>query len=139
MIQQRFRIAAAAHLFGDLAATALAFFGAWALRFELEVVPLTKNPPDLGRYVELLPVALVLFPVVFYFHGLYRQRLYRARVDETVSVLLAVILGTVLLSGITSWYRPALAPGSLEYFTYSRQSPANPGGRRRRARHRHRL
>ncbi|MCJ7837919.1 MAG: sugar transferase, partial [Burkholderiales bacterium] len=32
----------------------------------------------------------------------------------------AVILGTVLLSGITSWYRPALAPGSLEYFTYSR-------------------
>ncbi len=120
MIQQRFRIAAAAHLFGDLAATALAFFGAWALRFELEVVPLTKTAPDLGRYVELLPVALVLFPVVFYFHGLYRQRLYRARVDETVSVLLAVILGTVLLSGITSWYRPALAPGSIEYFTYSR-------------------
>jgi FlaA1/EpsC-like NDP-sugar epimerase len=113
LIQQRFRIAAAAHLFGDLAATALAFFGAWALRFELEVVPLTKNPPDLGRYVELLPVALVLFPVVFYFHGLYRQRLYRARVDETVSVLLAVILGTVLLSGITSWYRPALSPGSI--------------------------
>jgi exopolysaccharide biosynthesis polyprenyl glycosylphosphotransferase len=120
LIQQRFRIAAAAHLFGDLAATALAFFGAWALRFELEVVPLTKTAPDLGRYVELLPVALVLFPVVFYFHGLYRQRLYRARVDETVSVLLAVILGTVLLSGITSWYRPALAPGSIEYFTYSR-------------------
>ncbi len=120
MIQQRFRIAAAAHLFGDLAATALAFFGAWALRFELEVVPLTKNAPDLWRYLELLPVALVLFPVVFYFHGLYRQRLYRARVDETVSVMLAVILGTVLLSGITSWYRPALAPGSIEYFTYSR-------------------
>ncbi|MEO8196322.1 MAG: undecaprenyl-phosphate glucose phosphotransferase [Thermoanaerobaculia bacterium] len=120
MIQKRFRIAAAAHLFGDLAATALAFFGAWALRFELEVVPLTKNPPDLGRYVELLPIALLLFPVVFYFHGLYRQRLYRARVDETVSVLLAVILGTVLLSGITSWYRPPLAPGSIEYFTYSR-------------------
>lgn len=120
MIHQRFRIAAAAHLFGDLAATLLAFFGAWALRFELEVVPLTKNAPDLARYVELLPIALLLFPVVFYFHGLYRQRLYRARVDETVSVMLAVILGTVLLSGITSWYRPALAPGSLEYFTYSR-------------------
>ena len=40
-----------------LAATALAFFGAWALRFELEVVPLTKNAPDLWRYLELLPVA----------------------------------------------------------------------------------
>ena len=120
MIQQRFRIAAALHLVGDAAATALAFFGAWALRFELEVVPLTKNPPDLSRYLDLLPVALLLFPVVFYFHGLYRQRLYRSRVDETVSVLLAVILATVLLSGLTSWYRPALVEGSLEYFTYSR-------------------
>jgi exopolysaccharide biosynthesis polyprenyl glycosylphosphotransferase len=118
--QQRARIAAALHLFGDLAATAIAFFGAWALRFELEVVPLTKNAPDLSRYLELLPIALVLFPVVFYFHGLYRERLYRSRVDETVSVLLAVILASVLLSGVMAWYRPAQSPGSLEYFTYSR-------------------
>jgi len=118
--QQRTRIAAAIHLFGDLAATAIAFFGAWALRFELELIPLTKNPPDLARYVELLPIALILFPIVFYFHGLYRQRLYRSRVDETVSVLLAVILASVLLSGIMAWYRPAQFPGSLEYFTYSR-------------------
>jgi exopolysaccharide biosynthesis polyprenyl glycosylphosphotransferase len=120
LIQQRARIASALHLFGDLAATAIAFFGAWALRFELEVVPLTKNAPGLERYLELLPIALFLFPFVFYFHGLYRQRLYRSRVDETVSVLLAVILGTVLLSGLISWYRPARVPGDIEYFTYSR-------------------
>jgi exopolysaccharide biosynthesis polyprenyl glycosylphosphotransferase len=120
LIQQRFRIAAAAHLFGDLAATTLAFFGAWALRFELEIVPITKGVPELSRYLDLLFFALLLFPVVFYFHGLYRQRLYRSRVDEAISVLLAVILGTVLLSGLTSWYRPALVPGSLDPFLYSR-------------------
>ncbi len=120
MIQQRHRIAAAVHLFGDLVATAIAFFGAWALRFQLEVVPITKGVPQLERYLDLLLFALALFPVVFYFHGLYRQRLYRARIDEAISVLLAVILGTVLLSGLTSWYRPALVPGSLDPFLYSR-------------------
>ncbi len=120
MIQQRVRIAAAAHLFGDLAATALAFFAAWTLRFELQVVPITRGIPELSRYLDLLYFALLLFPVVFYFHGLYRQRLYRARVDEAISVLLAVVLGTVLLSGLTSWYRPALSPGSLDPFLYSR-------------------
>ncbi len=120
MIQQRHRIAAAVHLAGDLVATAIAFFGAWALRFKLEVVPLTKGVPELARYFDLFAFALVLFPIVFYFHGLYRHRLYRARVDEAISVLLAVILGTVLLSGLTSWYRPAETPGSLDIFLYSR-------------------
>jgi exopolysaccharide biosynthesis polyprenyl glycosylphosphotransferase len=120
LIQQRVRIAAAAHLFGDLAATALAFFAAWTLRFELEIFPITRGIPELSRYLDLLYFALLLFPVVFYFHGLYRQRLYRARVDEAISVLLAVVLGTVLLSGLTSWYRPALSPGSLDPFLYSR-------------------
>lgn len=119
MIQQRTRIAAALHLFGDLAATAIAFFGAWAMRFELQVVPLTKNTPAPDRYLfELLPAALILFPIVFYFHGLYRQRLYRSRMDETISVLLAVILGSVILSGLLAWYRPETIPGSP--FSYSR-------------------
>jgi exopolysaccharide biosynthesis polyprenyl glycosylphosphotransferase len=43
-----------------------------------------------------------------------------SRVDEAASVLFGVVLGSVLLSGLVSWYRPALAPCSLEYFTYSR-------------------
>jgi len=120
LIQQRHRITAAVLLAGDLVATALAFFVAWHLRFTYEVVPLTKTAPDWQRYLELLPVVLVLYPVVFYFHGLYRPRTSGSRVDETVSVLLATLLGTVLLSGLASWYRPRLAPGSIEYFTYSR-------------------
>ncbi len=120
MIRQRHRITAAVLFAGDLLASLAAFFIAWFLRFEVEVVPLTKSTPDFGRYVELLPVILLLYPVVFYFHGLYRHRLYRSRVDETVTVLLGVILGTVLLSGFTFWFRPTLAPGSIEPFTYSR-------------------
>jgi exopolysaccharide biosynthesis polyprenyl glycosylphosphotransferase len=120
LIRQRHRITAAVLLAGDLLATTAAFFAAWYLRFSVEVVPLTKNPPALERYLELLPFILLLYPVVFYFHGLYRPRTGSSRVDEAVSVLLAVLLGTVLLSGLVSWYRPSLNPGSLEYFTFSR-------------------
>src|SRR5512132_2648275 len=71
LIRQRHRITAAVLFTGDLAASLGAFFLAWVLRFEFEVVPLTKTAPELGRYVDLLPFVLVLFPVVFYFHGLY--------------------------------------------------------------------
>ncbi len=120
MIHQRYRIAAAVHLAGDLVATLLAFLGAWYLRFEVEVLPLTKGTPEFGRYLDLLPVVLLLFPVVFYFHGLYQSRSNRSRVDEAVSVLLAVVLATVLLSGLFTWYRPVQAPDSTEPFTYSR-------------------
>jgi len=120
LIQQRHRITAAVLLAGDLLATTVAFFTAWYLRFQVEVVPLTKNAPALDRYLELLPFVLLLYPVVFYFHGLYRPRMSGSRVDEAVSVLLGVLLGTVLLSGLVSWYRPSLAPGSIEYFTFSR-------------------
>lgn len=120
MIHQRQRIASAVHLAGDILATLAAFFGAWFLRFEVEVLPLTKGTPEFGRYLELLPVVLLLFPVVFYFHGLYQSRSNRSRVDEAVSVLLGVVLATVLLSGLFTWYRPLQSPGSTEPFTYSR-------------------
>jgi exopolysaccharide biosynthesis polyprenyl glycosylphosphotransferase len=58
--------------------------------------------------------------VVFYFHGLYQSRRGRSRVDEVLTIVLAVLLATVLLSVVIAWYRPPAAPGSREYFTFSR-------------------
>jgi len=120
LIHKRRRITAASLLAGDLLAAGAAFFAAWYLRFVAEVVPLTKTAPDLHRYLQLLPIVVLIFPVVFYFHGLYRPKISESRVDEAFTVLLAVVLSTVLLSGVVSWYRPPIAPGSIEYFTYSR-------------------
>jgi exopolysaccharide biosynthesis polyprenyl glycosylphosphotransferase len=120
LIRQRHKSIATTYLVGDLLATIAAFFGAWVLRFELQVVPLTKDVPELRRYLELLPFVLLLWPVVFYFHGLYQNRRGRSRVDEAITVLVAVILASVLLSVVVAWYRPARVPGSIEYFTYSR-------------------
>lgn len=120
MIRQRHRITSGVYLATDLAATLAAFGAAWLLRFELAVIPLTKSVPSFGPYLYLLPFVLVLWPLVFYFHGLYQSRRGRSQVDEIVTILLAVLLATVLLSVVIAWYRPPAAPGSHEYFTYSR-------------------
>lgn len=124
MIRQRHKSIATIYLVGDLLATVAAFFGAWVLRFELDFIPrvFPVNPdlPDIRRYLELLPFVLVLWPVVFYFHGLYQNRRGRSRVDEAVTVVVAVLLASVLLSVVVAWYRPPRVPGSTEYFTYSR-------------------
>jgi len=120
LIRQRHRITSGVYLATDLAATLAAFGAAWLLRFELAVIPLTKSVPSFGPYLYLLPFVLVLWPLVFYFHGLYQSRRGRSQVDEVVTILLAVLLATVLLSVVIAWYRPPAAPGSHEYFTYSR-------------------
>src|SRR5215472_12270570 len=108
------------YLAGDLLGTLAAFFGAWLLRFELAIIPVTKNVPEFTPYLRLVPIVLVLWPVVFYFHGLYQSRRGRSRVDEVLTLMLAVFLAAVLLSVVIAWYRPPAAPGSSEYFTYSR-------------------
>ncbi|HXU45938.1 MAG TPA: undecaprenyl-phosphate glucose phosphotransferase [Thermoanaerobaculia bacterium] len=120
MIRQRHRITAGIYLGADLAATIVAFFAAWFLRFEVEVIPVTKNVPEFGPYLRLLPFVVVLWPIVLYFHGLYQNRRGRSRVDEILTLVVAVLLATVLLSVVIAWYRPPAAPGSREYFTYSR-------------------
>ncbi|MEP7008908.1 MAG: undecaprenyl-phosphate glucose phosphotransferase [Acidobacteriota bacterium] len=120
MIRQRHRMTAGLYLAADLVATVVAFFAAWVLRFELEVIPVTKSVPDFSPYLQLLPFVLVLWPVVFYFHGLYQSRRGRSRVDEVLTLVVAVLLAAVLLSVVIAWYRPPAAPGSREYFTYSR-------------------
>ncbi len=94
-----------------------AYFAAWFLRFELQILPLTKGLPDFDRYLKILPIVLLTWPVIFYFHGLYQSRRDRSRVDEALTIMLAVFTGTFLLSALHAWYRPFEAE---QLFTYSR-------------------
>jgi Undecaprenyl-phosphate glucose phosphotransferase len=120
LIRERHRTTAGLYLAGDLVATLTAFFAAWLLRFELEVIPVTKNVPEFAPYLRLVPIVLILWPVVFYFHGLYQSRRGRSRVDEVLTIAMAVLAATVLLSVVLAWYRPPAFPGSDQVFTYSR-------------------
>ncbi|MEM1178299.1 MAG: undecaprenyl-phosphate glucose phosphotransferase [Acidobacteriota bacterium] len=119
MIRTQKRSNALLFLAGDLLATLAAFFLAWLLRFEFEIPPLTKGVPDFSRYLELLPMVLILWPIVFYFHGLYQSRRSRSRVDEALTLLLAVVFATFLISALQAWYRPTVADTGRP-FTYSR-------------------
>ena len=120
MIRQRHRTTAGIFLTGDLIATLAAFFASWFLRFEIEVIPVTKNVPEFAPYLRLVPIVLVLWTVVFYFHGLYQNRRGRSRVDEVLTIAMAVLVATVLLSVFLAWYRPPAWPGSTQVFTFSR-------------------
>jgi Undecaprenyl-phosphate glucose phosphotransferase len=119
LIRQRHRTTAGIFLTGDLLATLTAFFAGWVLRFEVEVIPVTKNVPEFSPYLRLVPAILIVWPIVFYFHGLYQSRRGRSRVDEVLTIAMAVLVATVLLSVFLAWYRPAW-PGSTEVFTFSR-------------------
>jgi exopolysaccharide biosynthesis polyprenyl glycosylphosphotransferase len=124
LISRRYRLIASVHVGSDLLATALAFFAAWHLRFTAEILPFTSpHQPEFGRYLRLLPIVFVLWTIVFYFHGLYQARRSRNGVDEALTLLVAVLLATILLSVVITWYRQPGEPrpdGTFEIFTYSR-------------------
>jgi len=123
VIRQRHRTTALLCLAGDVAATLLAFAAAWTLRFELQIFAFEPHLPELSRYLELIPFLLLVWPLVFYFHGLYQIRRGRSQVDEILTLVLAVLLASLLLSVFTAFYRPPglqRPDGTFEPFTYSR-------------------
>ena len=90
----------------DAAASALALLAAYAVRFLLPIIPLTKGMQDIEVYLAILPLVVLIFPFAFSVQGLYRIRSTRTRVEEWISVALATLLGIVVLSGVLLWLRP---------------------------------
>lgn len=119
MLEQRQQLQAIVLLAGDVVATTFAVVAAYWLRFEIEVVPVTRGDAPLGRYLALIPVIIGLWPTVFYFQGLYSRRHVRFHFEELVRVMVAVAFATVLLAATLTFYRPPdESPSRL--FTYSR-------------------
>jgi len=111
VITRRRQIQVMLQLAGDILATAVSLWLAYWLRFDVEVLPITKGIPPVGPYLRLIPVAIVLFPAVFYFQGLYQGRRARSRFDEAVRVFVGVVLASAVLTGGLNFYRE---------FSYSR-------------------
>src|SRR5512141_1286556 len=111
MIKQNARKQASLLIAADLFATFLALAAAWFLRFQFQIVPVTKGVPESSAYWRLLPILAILWPVVYSFHGLYRPRRGRSRSEEAFVIFTATALAVVLLAGIATFYRA---------FSYSR-------------------
>ena len=122
MIQQRRRATSAIYLASDLLATVAAFFTAWYIRFASGWWPDTHGP-ELNRYLILLPIILFLWPLVIDFHGLYQARRGRNRMDEALTMVVAIFLATALLAAAIILVQPTyIAPGddAPRVFSYSR-------------------
>jgi exopolysaccharide biosynthesis polyprenyl glycosylphosphotransferase len=104
VIRRQTRRLQAVFLLSDVVATVLALVGAYLVRFE-SVWPAPKGPQPFSDYSGLLPVLCVVWPLVFYFHRLYQLRRDRSIIDETLAVVVAVSLATLLLVGLLSFWR----------------------------------
>ncbi len=105
MVKQQSRILTGVYLIGDLAATYLAFLLAYFVRFQLEIVEVTKGINPLRQYLLLLPLITVLWPFLFYLNGLYRLRRLRSRVDELFSIVWSVALGCASILFVALYLR----------------------------------
>jgi len=104
VIRRQTRRLQALFLAADVLATSVALVAAYLIRFET-VWPTPKGPQPFENYASLLPILLVLWPVVFYFHRLYQIRRDRSIIDETLAVVVAVSLATFVLIGVLSFWR----------------------------------
>ncbi len=94
MIQQRSQILSLWFAVWDLLLTAVAWVGAYYLRFATGWIPITKETPDISLCWSNLPIVMVLAIIAYRLTGQYAiHRLRRLR-EEVVCVL----KGTALLS-----------------------------------------
>jgi Undecaprenyl-phosphate glucose phosphotransferase len=91
----------------DLAASAVALILAYILRFNTDIVPVTKGIPSLFLYsLAFYPMAGIWL-VVFKLCGLYLPRRGHSKIDEFVTVFQAVTLGTLLLIAFNFFFYPS--------------------------------
>jgi Undecaprenyl-phosphate glucose phosphotransferase len=105
MVSRKSNVLQLVYLCGDLLATTAAFLLAYYLRFFADIIPVRYGIPPFQQYLNVLPLLLVVWPVIFYFHGLYQIRRARSYIDEFFSVTASVGIATAIVWGILLYYR----------------------------------
>ena len=89
----------------DVALVAVAYYGAFRLRFAFDGPPLGM----MNLYHHTLWLVIAVKVVVFGAFGLYRGAWRYTSMIDVYRVLAAVLVSTLLLFGVASWRQPALA------------------------------
>ena len=120
MVKFKTRVMATVFLAVDVLATNLAWIAAYLLRFHSDWVvgymPVTKGLPTFSQYLVLMPLISVLWPVILYFHGLYKLKRGRSRIDELFAITFSVLNASAITLGIALYvrvyykYQPDVAP-----------------------------
>src|SRR5207244_2585483 len=106
LIERKHRALSSIYLVNDAIASNLAMLCAFFLRFQLQVIPVTKGQQDFATYVKLLPIVTIVFPLAFAVQGLYRIRPTRSKTEEWLAVGVGSVVATIVLSGVLLWVRP---------------------------------
>lgn len=93
------------HIASDLIITALAYLLAWYLRFELQIIPITKGKPDFIPYMFLLLPMISIWAIIFYSSGLYISRRTRPLYEEFTVIMIDVTLAMLCLLTFLFFYR----------------------------------
>ena len=110
MVSRHNRLLVLLFVAGDCLLGMAAFLIAYLLRFETEIIAVTKGQPPFEQYLRVAPFVGLLVPIAFNVQGIYRLRRGRTRVDDffavTVGSILAVVLGVVSTLYLQAYYLP---------------------------------
>ena len=108
MVRRHNRLLVALYVCSDAILGIVAFIAAYLVRFDANLIPVTKGHPPLSQYLNILPFIGVLVPFAFHVQGLYRLRRGRSRVDDFFAVfvgsILAVVFGIVATLYFQAYY-----------------------------------
>jgi exopolysaccharide biosynthesis polyprenyl glycosylphosphotransferase len=115
MVKQQSRVWIGLYVFADLFTTLVAFGLAYFVRFHSDLLSVTKGVNPFRQYLLLLPLILILWPALFYLHGLYSLKRLRSRTDEIFSIVWAVAMGTAAMLFVALYIRVYYLYGPPEY------------------------
>ena len=105
MVKKQSRVWTGLYVIADLLSTFAALALAYFVRFETDLVTVTKGVNPFTQYLLLLPLILFFWPVLFYLHGLYSLKRLRSRTDELFSLVWAVAMGTAAMLFVALYAR----------------------------------
>ncbi len=88
----------------DVVMTSVSWLLAYYVRFQTNLIPITKGVPSFEIYWTLITPILVLWLMIFHVCGLYRPRRGGSQADVFVSIFQAVTFGTVMLITFNFFY-----------------------------------
>lgn len=89
----------------DVVMTSASWLIAYYIRFQTNLIPVTKGFPSFEVYWKLITPILLMWLVIFHVCGLYRPRRGQSQADEFVSIFQAITFGTVMLITFNFFYR----------------------------------
>jgi len=89
----------------DLILIAMAFLLAYWLRFYSGLIPITKGIPSFKPYLNLLPLVVFIYGVVFVSVGVYRSKRLLSFLSEAGAIVKGIVLAFLLLMSFSFLYR----------------------------------